>query len=102
METVIFQIIDWSCVILDPVIYILYHKKYRRAIDKVLGSVHHKRRTKEVSEGNLGFLTMYRDIYNENQMLNYGEISKSMKGNCGSIGSTYSKLMKNLHNPPTQ
>ena len=102
METVLFQLINWSCVILDPVIYIMYHKKYRRAIDKVLGPPHRKKRTKEVPERDLEFWTVYRDVNSKKQMPNGGEISNSMKGNCGSIGSTYDRLIKNLQNPPTQ
>ena len=39
METILFQIIQSSAVVIDPIIYIVCHEKYRRAIKKVLYDV---------------------------------------------------------------
>ena len=36
METIIFQIIQSSAVVIDPIVYIMCHEKYRKAIKKVL------------------------------------------------------------------
>ena len=39
METILFQIIQSSAVVIDPIIYIVCHEKYRKAIKKVLYNV---------------------------------------------------------------
>ena len=36
LETVLFQLIQSSSVIIDPVVYIVYHEKYRKAMKRVL------------------------------------------------------------------
>ena len=49
MASVLFQIINSCSVIIDPVVYIIYHKKYRKAIDQVLGSFRNSRRQSTTS-----------------------------------------------------
>ena len=39
METILFQIIQSSAVVIDPIIYIVCHEKYRKAIKRVLYAV---------------------------------------------------------------
>ena len=102
MASVLFQIINCSSVIIDPIIYIMYHEKYRKAIDKVLGAVQRKRDAKDNGRKRMDLSFASRDSISGRHNSIIVDHSQSMKVNCGTIGSTYHKLIKNLHSPPTQ
>ena len=42
LASVLFQLINCSAVIIDPIVYIMYHKKYRKAIGAIIWSTLNK------------------------------------------------------------
>ena len=80
----------------------MYHEKYRKAIDKVLGATHRKKDFKDNGRKRLELSFASRDSISGRHNSMIVDHSQSMKVNCGTIGSTYHNLIKNLHNPPTQ
>ena len=80
----------------------MYHEKYRKAIDNVLGAGNRKRVAKDKESKRMDLSFANRDSISGRHNSIFVDQSQSMKVNCGTIGSTYHNLIKNLHNPPTQ
>ena len=80
----------------------MYHEKYRKAIDKVLQTTHRKRGVKDNGRKRMDLSFASRNSITGRNNAIIVDHSQSMKVNCGTIGSTYHNLIKNLHSPLTQ